>query len=48
MKPQLNLALIIPGAVLAAAAVAGIVLAAEAHGKRRQLKRAWLIERRPS
>lgn len=42
MKP--NLALIVPVTAAGAAVVVAVILAAHAHGKRRE-RRAWLIDR---
>ena len=43
MKP--NFYFLVPAGLAAAGVVALVVIAAEHHGKRRQVKRAYLIER---
>lgn len=43
MKPNTTLYVLVAAA--GAAGLTLVILAAEAHGKRRQLKRAWLMER---
>ena len=45
MTGRPNFYFLVPACLAAAGVVALAVLAAEAHGKRRQMRRAWLIER---